>query len=505
MTEGNSQTSEHPRKLDAMFVGGVAWTAAAKWMSQLISWPSVIIAARFLSPSDFGTVEMAGFYFTLTNVLVEFGLGTAILQMRELEAKTIEQMNTLSLLSGVFAFGVTQLMAPFIAGFFHTPVLSQLIRVTSILFLMIGLQVAPFAMLERDMDYRRLSVAEAFQACVQGVVTIGGAMGGLGLWTLPMGNLAGRAASMTLTRFWKPVRFAIPHWNDIKHPLHLGTELAFQKIAWAAYLQSDGMVIGRVLGQSILGTYRLAISLASAPADKIGMLIMRVTGPLFARIQADQNLMRRYFLVLSEIISLAVFPLVAGLIAVAPETVMVLLGPKWSAAVIPLRWLAAFTVVRLLSSLAGQVLVSLRYTRFNSWMSVINTLLMPAAFFTASFWGAGAVASAWIWMAPLTILPTILKVLKALDCGRRKYLTVLMPASLASAFMIAVVLVLKHVLPASWPLTARLALEVAVGGCSYGGFLFGIFGERVTQFIRFFFELRKSPSADHASMAPVVE
>ena len=73
------------RKLDHALVGGFAWTAGAKWLSQLVAWPAVLINAKLLSPGDFGLNEMAGFYFIVTIVMAEFGIGMAVLQMRELD------------------------------------------------------------------------------------------------------------------------------------------------------------------------------------------------------------------------------------------------------------------------------------------------------------------------------------------------------------------------------------------------------------------------------------
>src|SRR5579859_3515711 len=126
-----SVDSEHQERqnLDRAFVGGVAWTAGAKWLSQLVSWPSVVIAARLLSPADFGIVEMAGFYFAVTNVMAEFGIGTAVLQMRELDEVVVAQLNTIAMLSGIVAFGVSLLASPLIAAFFRTPQLTLLIDV----------------------------------------------------------------------------------------------------------------------------------------------------------------------------------------------------------------------------------------------------------------------------------------------------------------------------------------------------------------------------------------
>ena len=173
---------DQPPKLDKEFVGGIAWTAAAKWISQLVSWPSVIIATRFLSQSDFGTVDMAGFYYTLTNVLAEFGIGTAVLQLRELEDKVIAQMNTVSVLFGTLATGLSLLVAPLIADFFKAPILTLIIRIASGSFLIVGLQAVPMALMQRAMDYRRLSISgSAAQATVQALVTVGGAVTGMGV------------------------------------------------------------------------------------------------------------------------------------------------------------------------------------------------------------------------------------------------------------------------------------------------------------------------------------
>src|SRR5580765_5700646 len=91
-------SGEHTRKLDLHFAGGVAWTAGAKWVTQLLSWGSLFVLARLLSKSDFGISEMASYTFLLTGVLAEFGVGTAVLQIRELERGALAQLHTFSCL-----------------------------------------------------------------------------------------------------------------------------------------------------------------------------------------------------------------------------------------------------------------------------------------------------------------------------------------------------------------------------------------------------------------------
>ncbi|MGA2184815.1 MAG: lipopolysaccharide biosynthesis protein [Bryobacteraceae bacterium] len=486
-----TENAPHHRRLDAQFVGGLAWTAGAKWVTQSATWLSVLIAARLLARSDFGTVEMASVVGAVTNVLAEFGIGTAVLQMRELDRRTLAQLNTVSLIFSTAAFAASAAIAPLVAAFFQLPQLKLLVIVNSLGFFITAVQAVPQGLLQRDMDYRRLSLAEAVQAIVQAVVLVGGAFAGMGYWSLLAAPLAGKGTAAALTAFWKPVHYALPRWKEVSVPMRFGLEVAASRVAWTAYSLADTVIVGRMLGASALGTYRLAIDLASAPAEKIGMLIMRVTGPLFARVQQDLALVRRYFLFISDALALTIFPLVFGLAVVAPEAVTVVLGPKWAAAIVPLQWLAAFMALRTLNTLVTQVLTSLRFTTFLMWVSLFTFTVMPVSFFVAARWGTGAVAAAWLVMSPLTILPPAVKLFRSIRCGLREYLVMLTPATAASAAMLCAVLGLRRVLPAGWPTVWILTVEVAAGGAAYAGILLGFYRPLVLRYARFLLRLRK--------------
>ena len=64
------------------------------------------------------------------------------------------------------------------------------------------------------------------------------------------------------------VPFGRPRWKEIRAPIQLGRQAAIGRLAWACYTQADGIVVGRVLGDSTLGVYRMGMNLASAPAGE---------------------------------------------------------------------------------------------------------------------------------------------------------------------------------------------------------------------------------------------
>jgi teichuronic acid exporter len=477
------------KKLDSALVRGFAWTAGAKWSTQLITWASVLVAARLLSPSDFGLGDMAGFFAGITNVLAEFGIGTAVLQMHELDHRVLGQLHTISIGLGTLAFGCALLAAPLLADFFHSDQLKLLVMVNSLHFFITGFQAVPLGLLEKDMDYRRLSLAEAAMAVSQAIALTVCGMLRMGYWALCAGTLTGHIVSALVTAFWKPVPFALPRPKEVLPPLRLGWHVAVGRAAWAGYAQADGIVVGRTMGTAALGSYRFAINLASAPAEKIATLLMRLTSPLFANVQSDIAMVRRYFLIFTDSLALTVCPLMFGLAAVAPDFAVVALGPKWAAVATPLRWLALYVALRTMNTLMTQVLTSLRQTSFTMWMSLLTAAVMTPTFFIASRWGPGAVAASWLVMAPLTIGVPAIRLLRSIRLSFKEYCRVLGPSLVGSAAMVAAILTIAGYLPRTAPAGLRLAIQVTAGAAVYSGILLIFYRQRVLRYTRFFRQL----------------
>ena len=113
-------TNRSRASLDAKFAGGLAWTAGAKWATQFLTWGSTVAIAHILFPADVGIAEIAGIFFSITNVLAEFGIGTAVLHMPELDRKTLGELHLFSMLlcAGIFILAVAA--SPLLALFFRS-------------------------------------------------------------------------------------------------------------------------------------------------------------------------------------------------------------------------------------------------------------------------------------------------------------------------------------------------------------------------------------------------
>jgi O-antigen/teichoic acid export membrane protein len=476
--------------MDKHLVGGIAWTAAAKWSSQMLTWVCLLIVARLLLPADFGVVSVAGVYLGLVAIFSEFGFGSAVITLRNLTVDEIAQINTFSVLSGALGFLISCALAKPIGWFFRSAELPGVILIMSANFLITGFKTVPSSLQQREFRFKRLSLIDSVGAITQSLCVLLLAWLGGGYWALALGSVMGALIVTILNVASHPVGFARPRLRSIAHALKFSWQVLVARFSWSLFTDADFLVAGRTLGATALGAYSFAWNLATLPIEKVTALVGQVTPAFFAANQADQGGLRRYLQSLTEALSLITFPATIGLGLVAPEFVGLVLGERWSGMVGPLEVLAFYAPIRSVSALLGPLLTALRETRFLMWINVMAVPVMLAAFYVGSRWGPSGIAWGWVLVYPLVALPLYLMALRRIGMPVRTYLGAIRPALQGSLAMIVAVSVLKWATPAAWPLYVRFAMEVAGGAVAYLIVLSVLHADRMRAFVRLFRRLR---------------
>jgi teichuronic acid exporter len=486
-------TPVEARALDRSLMRGVAWTAAGKWSSQALSWASWLIVARLLTPEDYGLVGMAAIYLGLITLLSEFGLGTAVLAVRELSVWQINQLHGLAVLLGLVCWLASCLLALPLGHFFHAPQLPLVVVVMSTTFVITSFKTVPLALLQRDMRFKALALIDLAQALVLAIAMIGFAVAGLRYWTLVCGTVLGATFSTAAVLRLRHPRFAWPQPQALKPAITLSSNVLVSRLCWYSYSNADFLIAGRILGKSALGFYTVGWTLANVAVDKITALIGQVTPAFFSAVQTDAAAMRRYLLRVTEGIALVTFPVSVGVALVARDLVLVVLGPKWEGTIAPLQVLAAYAAVRSVTPLLPQVLHALRDTKFEMWNMVAAAVVMPATFYVAGQrWGTIGLAFAWVLVDPVFNLRLYRRVFSKIHLSAGAYVVALWPALSGVALMAAGVFAVKGLGSATWSPGLRLATEVGAGAISYGLACWGLHRGRFTAFYQLVVAARRT-------------
>jgi teichuronic acid exporter len=453
--------------LDKKLIHGIAWTAGAKWISQVATWGITLVVARLLAPSDYGLVGMATLALGLVTLFSEFGLGTSIVMLRNLTDDQISQLNTLSVGLGLVGFAISLAVAAPIATFFRVPALVPVIIVTSIGLVISSFRTVPYSLLEKDMRFKLLGTIDGLQSGVHAIATLLLAYLGFGYWAIVLGNLSFVIALTGFSLICKRQRFAWPRFSGLREPLRFSWHLIVGRLSWFAYDNSDFAIAGRVLGEAQLGAYTMAWTLAHVPLVKLTELVNRVTPSFFSSIQTDLPGLRRYLQNITQGLALVIYPATIGIALVANEFVTVALGVKWYGMVIPLELLALHALIRSNVIVLTPVLNAIGETRLAMWQQLASLLVLPASFYVGSRWGTTGISAVWVLVYPLMQIPLYWRLFRRIQMPVREYFGAVWPATSGCMVMVVAVEALKRFLDPAHPIYIRLATEVLAGAFVY--------------------------------------
>jgi PST family polysaccharide transporter len=440
-----------------------------------------------LTPADYGLVGMATVYLGLTALITEFGLGSAIVALRELRDREIAQLNSVALMIGLGAMLLSCAVAFPLAAFFRAPELRAVVMVLSSTFLIDSLRTVPNALLTRDLRFKPLALLEGSKALFTMALTIALALAGFRYWALVLGGIAGSIFWTTAILWQRSHPFARPRFAQVRHSLAFSGQIILERVAWYGYSNADFLIAGRLLGKVALGNYTTAWTLASLPGEKIMSLFWRVMPAMFSAVKSDAATMRRYVLLVTEGLAMVLLPATLGLALVAPEFVVTLLGDKWAGAILPLRLLCLYATIHMLSTILPHVLIVTNQVRFATKLSLAALVLLPPAFWIGGrTWGVAGIATAWLVVYPFILAALYRRAFRTVSLDVRSYLRALWPALSLTALMLAVVLAVRVAAPAHWPAGARLALMVSLGGAVYAGGAWMAYRSRVQAMLGMF-------------------
>jgi O-antigen/teichoic acid export membrane protein len=482
--------------LDHALVSGIAWTAVLRWAAQLISWVGTAYAARILTPGHYGIIAMAMIAIGLVRMVEDFGLDAVFVQDHTLVGEKQAALAGLIIgMGGLLSLIFAALAVP-IAGFFEEPQVAPAVALLGLLCVADALQVVPRAVLQRELEFRKLAWVQFLQTVVTQSVLVYGAAHGWGLHALIFNTLAGAFASTLILAFLSPFTVRWPRdFANLARPIAKGWRVLGSRIAYYGYSTADQTIIGKVLGKDALGVYSFAQTFSTTISQEFTAIASRVAPGVFSSVQEHRHELRRYFHLLTEMLACLTFPILVGTALTADLLVAIVLGPQWHAVIAPLQILCFYAMFYSSQVLIGHVLLWTGQFRANMWCSILMAVAMPATIWLSARSGLEAVAWAWVVAFPLANLPSMWIAFRTIDSGFGPWLRTLAPASVACAVMSAAVIGGRAILPAATNPAAEAAISAAIGAASYVAVLWLVFRPRVLAMLDFMRAVRSSGAA----------
>ena len=354
------------------------------------------ILARLILPAHFGLMGIALVVIEFSKLFSQMGVGPCIVQRKDLDEKILSTAFSLSLLMGVFFAGMVVATAPLVEHFFRMPGLATVLRYVSIVFLVNAITVTAQALLQRSMKFKVIAGIEvASYAVGYGMAGIIMAYLGYGIWALVAANLSQAVLAAMLYLLAQPFSKKLSfHIASCKELLYFGTGFTLSKIGNFLAIQGDNLVVGRTLGAVALGVYGRAYNFMVMPSSLFGTALDRSLFPAMARVQDNRPQLATAYLSGTGLIALIALPVSIMMVLLAPEIILVLLGPAWMAAVDPFRILACSLLFRMSYKMSDSLARATGAVYQRAWRQMVYAALVFAGSYIGHFWGLPGVAVA---------------------------------------------------------------------------------------------------------------
>ena len=447
---------------------GVGWNAATLMANKLVVFASTLVLARLLEPSDFGLLGVGLVAIGYLEFVNDLGISAAVVQRTDDDDRATSIAFWANMAIGVAMTGLGVLIAPAIAALFDTPEATDIVRVLSLTFLIRSFGSIHGALIRRELDFRRRLVPEVAKAVVKGALSIGLALGGVGVWSLVWGQLGGAAVASLL--YWRAVAWR-PRWEWDRgvagSMVGFGWQVTFVGLFATARKNIDYVFVGRQLGSSALGIYTIAFRLPQLVVESIGTVVAQVAFPVFARLQGDAARTAAALERLLRVSAVVVVPMGLGLALVADPLVRVAYGSTWVEAIDVMRVLSLFMVVQSVARHCGDFYKGIGRPGVLNVLSIVKLVVAVPLLWIAVDEGLVAVAWAQFAASAIVLGPELVVAARMTGSSLRRVLGAYVPALRAGVAMVVVTLPVS-LLSADLHDVVELLLVSVVGVVSYG-------------------------------------
>jgi len=454
--------------LRSQTISSSLWSGIEAFAGQGISFAVFFILARLLSPSDFGLIALANIYVLVVQYLIFQGLGQAILQFEDLDEEHLSTIFWLHLALGVLFCGLTFVAGGWVSVWFGAPGLSAILQMMTPIFLLAALTDVQNNLLGRRMNFKSLALRTLVSSAVGGVVGIGMAVAGFGVWSFVGQQVATWVINLAIlwtASEWRP-RFFFSQ-TKAGQLLRFGSNLLWVDLVGLASRRVDQLFVGRFFGASALGFYAVGSRVSSLVGEVMIRSLSRVSVSGLSRLQHDAARFTQALYAIFELQIAVILPVAIGAALLAGDVVRLFFGAQWEAAVPVMQVLLLAAPFEAMSAVHCSALISRGQPRWCSLLTTGHAVVNLLLCWLAASHGPTAVAVAVAVRAALLYPLEVIAVKRVVPLSGTRVFKELWPLFAATLLMALGVSFVSRLFGETGPLSLRLTAAVATGAAIY--------------------------------------
>ena len=371
----------------------VGWSVIDVLVRHGLNFIVLVVLARTLSPADFGLVAMLALFVAVAGLLIDSGFGQALIQRQQTSLTDESTIFFFTLAMGAFIALLLCALAPWIATFYGQPLLKQMTYWMALNLFLNAFGTIHTTLLTKELNFKTITKAGVVAAVVSGGVAVFMAMHGWGVWSLVGQVLAATITTVLLLWLMHPWR---PQWafssSSLRSFFKFGGFLLWTGLLSTLYSNLYALLIGKMHSVQDVGFYSQAQRLQQLPVSVITGVVGRVAFPVFSAVADDKLRLARGMRKALLSVMFINIPLMLGLMVLADQLVLTLLGSAWLPSVPVLQVLAVGGLLWPLHALNIDVLKAQGHSALNARIQAVKLTIAITLLVATSPYGIVAIA-----------------------------------------------------------------------------------------------------------------
>lgn len=340
-----------------------AFIFLSKYASVLTNIVTYSILSRILSPNEFGIVAVISTFIAFFNIIADIGIGSAVIQNRELDQDDINMLFTITLYFGILLDVIFIILSVFIAKLYSNVIYIPIGVILSLALLFNTANTIPNAILMKEERFFAVGFRTIVSNLFSGTIAIIFALKGAGCYTLAMQTVCtsviifGWNYWYTRLRVIKGIDFSCVNKVRDFSVYWFG----FNVLNYFAR-NFDNIITGMILGETALGYYNKAYQLMLYPVQNLTYVLNPILHPVLAKHQDNVKLIYTKYVKMLKILSLIGIYISAFCLFNAKEIVTVAFGDQWERSISVFEILSISIWFQITNSSTGAIYASTNRT-----------------------------------------------------------------------------------------------------------------------------------------------
>lgn len=382
------------------FASSAIWKIVEAFSTKGISLIVSIVLARMLLPEDYGVVTLTAVFISLSTILVQSGLSTALIRKENVDNIDYNNGFLMGFVIAIICYILFFFISIPISNFYKEPLLIPVLRIQMISLFFVAFGNIQTVIITREFRFRELCIANIVANTISGITGVFLAYKGFGVWALVIYSLL-RDGISNLVIFIKIKWLPGLKFDFSRMPNLLNFSFWVLTATLVDFIGNNysNTLMGKKYSLSELGLYGKGNQLPEMICLYTFGAISSVLLPTLSQYQNDSERLKHVCKRLVEMTSFIIFPMMFGLGLVASKLVPFLFTEKWSACVPIFIFACVYYGVNPLRSINMQLIYALGKSKKGLLIETVRALLliigvtMCALVFRTSIYGISCIAA----------------------------------------------------------------------------------------------------------------